>query len=108
MPSSSRPMRTWSRRSSGWPRGGSGRSGRAAVSFIWPPLLLLLLAVPVGVLLYRARERRRAERVARFGWGGALASAAEGGGAGERTSAVGRRTRWTRQIQAGCTVPGVT
>jgi len=73
------------------------------VSFIWPPLLLLLLAVPIGVWLYRARERGRAERVARFGWGAVSAT----GGAGEASSA-GRRTRWTRRIPAVCTVLGVT
>jgi Ca-activated chloride channel family protein len=74
------------------------------VSFIWPPLLLLLVAVPVGVWLYRSRERGRAERVARFGWGAASGAPA----AGSRSSAAGRRTRWTRRIPAVCTVLGVT
>jgi Ca-activated chloride channel homolog len=79
------------------------------VSFIWPSLLLLLLAVPVGVLLYLSRERRRAERVARFGWGGALASAAAGGGVAPGTSeSAGGRSRWTRRIPAVLTVLGVT
>lgn len=68
------------------------------MSFIWPPLLLLLLAVPVGVLLYRSRERRRADRVARFGWGGA----------GEPSSSPVRPKRWTRRIPAVLTVIGVT
>ncbi len=75
------------------------------MSFIWPPLLLLLLAVPVGVLLYRARERRRAERVARFGWGGV---AGAGGGAGQPSASAGRPKRWTRRIPAVLTVLGVT
>ena len=29
------------------------------MSFIWPPLLLSVLLVPLGVLLYRALEGRR-------------------------------------------------
>ena len=37
------------------------------MGFIWPPLLLLLLAIPVGVWVYRRRERRRAGRAAAFG-----------------------------------------
>jgi Ca-activated chloride channel homolog len=78
------------------------------VSFIWPSLLLLLLAVPVGVLLYLSRERRRAERVARFGWGGALASAAGGGATAGPSASAGGRTRWTRRIPAVLTVLGVT
>ena len=70
------------------------------MSFIWPPVLLLLLAVPVGVLVYRTRERRRAERVARFGLGGAGESAA--------SSSAARRTPWTRRIPAALTLLGVT
>jgi len=37
------------------------------VSFIWPPMLLLVLAIPLGVLLYTWMERRRRGRVAAFG-----------------------------------------
>jgi Ca-activated chloride channel family protein len=37
------------------------------MSFIWPPMLLLLVAVPLGALLYQALERRRRRRVAAFG-----------------------------------------
>ncbi len=37
------------------------------MSFIWPPMLLLVLAVPLGVLLYLVLERRRRRRVVAFG-----------------------------------------
>ena len=37
------------------------------MSFIWPPMLLLVLAIPLGVAMYRVRERRRRRRVAAFG-----------------------------------------
>ena len=34
------------------------------MSFLWPAVLLLLLAIPVGVALYVTRERRRRQRIA--------------------------------------------
>jgi Ca-activated chloride channel family protein len=37
------------------------------VSFIWPPMLILLLAIPLGIGLYAVLERRRHRRVAGFG-----------------------------------------
>lgn len=37
------------------------------MSFIWPPMLLLMLAIPLGVALYLVLERRRRRRVAAFG-----------------------------------------
>jgi Ca-activated chloride channel family protein len=37
------------------------------VSFIWPSMLLLVLTIPVGVALYRVRERSRRRRVAAYG-----------------------------------------
>lgn len=75
-----------------------------AVSFIWPPLLLLLLAIPFGVWAYRSRERRRAERAALFGWGSSPAAA--GSDAGYVPGARG--ARWARRIPAVCTFAGVT
>ncbi len=33
------------------------------MTLLWPPMLLLLLAIPVGVALYRVRERRRRQRL---------------------------------------------
>jgi Ca-activated chloride channel family protein len=66
------------------------------VSFIWPPLLLFLLAVPLGVWAYRSRERRRAERARQFGWG-----------SGAAARVAGRQAQWTRRIPAGLLVAGV-
>ncbi len=37
------------------------------MSFIWPPMLVLLLAIPVGVALYVVRERRRRARLMALG-----------------------------------------
>jgi len=48
------------------------------MSFIWPPMLLTLLLVPIGVGLYLFLDARRRRRLARYG------------GAGTATSATGR------------------
>ena len=40
-----RPTTTWSRRSSGW-RPSDSDGGAESMSFIWPPMLLLALAIP--------------------------------------------------------------
>ncbi len=37
------------------------------MSFIWPPMLLSIVLVPLGVLLYQALERRRLGRAGAFG-----------------------------------------
>ena len=37
------------------------------MSFIWPPMLLLALAIPIGALGYLALERRRQQRIAAYG-----------------------------------------
>jgi Ca-activated chloride channel family protein len=37
------------------------------MSFIWPPMLLLLLAIPLGAGVYLVRERGRRRRVAAYG-----------------------------------------
>jgi Ca-activated chloride channel family protein len=37
------------------------------VSFIWPPMLFLVLAIPLGTALYLVLERRRGRRVAAYG-----------------------------------------
>jgi Ca-activated chloride channel family protein len=37
------------------------------MSFIWPPMLLLALTIPLGVALYQVRDRRRRARIAGFG-----------------------------------------
>jgi Ca-activated chloride channel homolog len=39
------------------------------VSFIWPPMLLLVLTIPIGAGLYFLRERRRRQRAAAYGVG---------------------------------------
>jgi Ca-activated chloride channel homolog len=48
------------------------------VSFIWPPGLVAVLLVPLGVLLYLEIERRRRRRVAAFGDLGLAAGAGSG------------------------------
>jgi Ca-activated chloride channel family protein len=73
------------------------------MSFIWPPLLLFLLTVPLGVWAYRSRERRRAARAAQFGWGGGSTAAA-----GSGVVPQARRARWSRRVPAALTVAGVT
>jgi Ca-activated chloride channel family protein len=77
------------------------------MSFIWPPLLLLLLAIPVGVWAYRSRERARAARVAQFGWG-SLAAAGARDTAGSGTLSVRRRAGWRRRVPAAFTIAGIT
>jgi Ca-activated chloride channel homolog len=79
------------------------------MSFLWPPLLLLLLAIPFGVWAYRARERRRAERAARFGWSGATLRDPRASVPGATSSGgAGRGSRWFRRVPAICTVVGIT
>ena len=63
------------------------------MSFIWPPLLLLLLLVPLGVWAYRRRERRRAARAAGFGVG---------------TPGTARVSGWRRRLPAALTVAGLS
>ncbi len=48
------------------------------MSFIWPPMLLLALALPLGAIGYLALERRRQRRIAAYG---NLPGAVAGGGA---------------------------
>ena len=69
------------------------------MSFIWPPLLLFLLVIPLGVWAYVSRERRRAARAAAFGWAGASPAASQ---------STGRANRWTRRVPAALTILGVT
>src|SRR6187402_1817946 len=77
------------------------------MSFIWPPLLLLLLAIPVGVWAYRWRDRARAARVAEFGWG-SLAAAAARDPAGTGGASARRRAGWRRRVPAAFTLAGIT
>ncbi len=67
------------------------------MSFIWPPMLLLALVIPVGVALYLVRDRRRRRRIAEFG---AFA------GAGTERSTPDRRLR--RRLPAVLFVAGMT
>ncbi len=39
------------------------------MSFLWPPMLLLGIAIPIGAALYVVRERARRRRAARYGVG---------------------------------------
>lgn len=40
------------------------------MSFIWPPMLLTLLLIPIGLLLYRFLDSRRRRRLATYGGSG--------------------------------------
>ena len=68
------------------------------MSFIWPAVLVLLLAIPLGVAVYVTRERRRRLSVAAAL--GALQPAAAAGGVGGRA--------WRRRIPAALLVAGMT
>ena len=72
------------------------------MSFIWPPVLILLLAIPVGVAIYRMRDRRRVTRAAAFGWGGAAASEVAD------PAIARRRAAWRRRLPAALTIAGMT
>jgi Ca-activated chloride channel family protein len=73
------------------------------MSFIWPPLLLLLLVIPLGIAIYRRRDARRATRAAAFGWDRA---SGPGSGSAGPTTAAGRRR--VRRLPALLTVAGMT
>src|SRR5450759_2475876 len=45
------------------------------MSFIWPPMLLSLALIPLGVLLYRFLDGRRRRRLAAYGGAGAQGTA---------------------------------
>ncbi len=66
------------------------------MSFIWPPMLLLLVAIPAGAGLFAAMERRRRRRAAAYG-GLAVAAASPG-----------RRGSIRRRIVAAYTLVGLT
>jgi Ca-activated chloride channel family protein len=64
------------------------------MTFIWPAMLLLLVAIPVGTGLYLVMERRRRRRAAMYGVPG--------------VTAPGRRGRVRRRIVAAYTLVGLT
>lgn len=68
------------------------------MSFLWPTVLLLLLAIPVGVALYITRERRRRQRIAASI--GRLQPAEPAGG-------VGRSATLRRRIPGALMVAGL-
>jgi Ca-activated chloride channel homolog len=76
------------------------------MSFIWPPLLALLLLIPVGIVIYRRREARRATRAAAFGLGSPAAGAriAASADPGSRP----RFAKRLRRLPAILTVAGMT
>jgi Ca-activated chloride channel family protein len=68
------------------------------MSFIWPAVLLLLLAIPLGIAIYVTRERRRRARLATTlgtlrpaGSGGGAAGTARSGGRAAAAATVRRR-----------------
>jgi Ca-activated chloride channel family protein len=85
------------------------------VTFLWAPLLVLLLLVPIGVLAFGAMERRRRRRVAAYGMltreVGTGADAGTTGGPGAAAGGRGRPStaaRWRRRIPAACLVIGLS
>ena len=58
------------------------------MSFIWPPMLLAVALVPLGILLYRALEGRRRRAMARGGLGVGQGMARRPGGVRARIPAV--------------------
>jgi Ca-activated chloride channel homolog len=68
------------------------------VSFVWPAMLLLLAAIPLGVLLYRLGDRRRRTRLA------ALGHLRVGG----PSDATARRVGLRRRVPAALVVAGLT
>ncbi len=71
------------------------------MSFLWPPMLLLVLAVPIGAALYLVLERRRRRRAVAYGVA-APPVAARDGATGRRAGGLRRR------IPAALTVVGLT
>ena len=67
------------------------------MSFLWPTLLLLLLAIPVGAAAYLSMERRRRARIAGYG-----TLAIPAGGPAPRTT-----SRVRRRIPAACLLLGL-
>ena len=71
------------------------RRRRVGMTFVWPQALLLLVLIPLGLLAYRAIDRRQRRKVAAFGGSGAFGSvtpaerpATTSGDAGRRTAAT--------------------
>ena len=76
------------------------------MSFIWPPMLLLALTIPLGVALYLVRDRRRRRRIADFGTFARPGAVGTAGAAGGGRSASSGRMR--RRIPAALLVAGLT
>ena len=76
------------------------------MSFIWPAMLLLVLAIPLGVAGYVALERRRARRMTAYG--SFVTGAGPSGGAGGARGGGVRATGWRRRIPAACMLVGLT
>ena len=67
------------------------------MSFLWPAMLLLIPAIPLGVLLYARRERRRRDRAAMFGGTGA-----------SQVLTAGRPGSFRRRLPGALIVVGLT
>ena len=78
------------------------------MSFAWPQALLALLLIPLGILAYRAIDRRQGRKVAAFGGSGAFGSRGKDGGTptadAPRPGARGIR----RRVPAALLVAGFT
>ena len=77
------------------------------MSFIWPPMLLLVLAVPLGALLYQFLERRRRRRVVNFGVLGVAAPPTSPSPTGQ-PGRPDRPGRLRRRLPAGLILAGLT
>ncbi len=69
------------------------------MSFIWPPMLLLLSAIPLAVALYIVRERARRRRVAAYG---VLPDSAA------RDGAPAQPSRFRRRLPSALILAGLT
>jgi Ca-activated chloride channel family protein len=74
------------------------------MSFIWPTMLLLLLAVPLLVLLYLRMQRRRQSLAARYGSMGLM----QGAAGAALSSSKGRELGWRRHLPPALFLCGLT
>ena len=72
------------------------RRRRVVMTFVWPQALLLLVLIPLGLLAYRAIDRRQRRKVAAFGGSGAFGSVTPAERPATTSGDTGRRGRYGR------------